>query len=231
MTAELSSNREKAMSGAVAKKSAWTSVVAAVLLVLMWVLFESDLFDARGSSQPTGAAADQLEQLKVAPAGSMDGYSRERFKHWTSKPEAGTNCNTREAVLVRDGEEVETNNACESVSGSWTSVYTGEKLAKPSDIDIDHMVPLANAWRSGANEWDDARREQFANDMDLPQLVAVDSSSNRSKGDQDPSTWKPTAEKAWCDYATKWVTVKNGYGLTVTEEEKQALKEMLATCS
>ncbi|MEV0088126.1 HNH endonuclease family protein [Saccharopolyspora sp. NPDC050642] len=211
-----------------AKKSVWTSIVAVALLGLMWVVFESGIFDAKVSAT-TGPAGEQLAELRVAPAGSMDGYSRERFKHWTTKPEAGKNCNTREAVLARDGQNVRTNNACEATAGTWTSAYNGQQLTDPSAIDIDHMVPLANAWRSGANKWDDQRREQFANDMQLPQLVAVDASSNRSKGDQDPSQWKP--ERAnWCSYATSWITVKRAYDLTVTEQEQKALQEMLATC-
>ncbi|GAA0527657.1 hypothetical protein GCM10011581_40470 [Saccharopolyspora subtropica] len=216
------------MGGAAAKKSAWTSVVAAVLLGLMWVVFESGLFDAQGSA-PAGPAAAALEELRVAPAGSMDGYSRERFEHWTAQPRAGKNCNTREAVLLRDGVDVRTNNACEAVSGTWTSAYTGQRITDASKLDIDHVVPLANAWRSGANTWDDQRREQFANDMQLPQLVAVDAGSNRSKGDQDPSQWRPDRTR-WCDYATDWITVKRAYDLTVTEAEKAALRDMLATC-
>ncbi|PKW17480.1 HNH endonuclease family protein [Saccharopolyspora spinosa] len=214
-----------------AKKSVWASVVAAALLGLMWVVFESGFLDPQGGAtgSATGPAAEQLAELRVAPAGSMDGYSRERFKHWITKPEAGKNCNTREAVLARDGQNVRSNNACEPTSGTWTSAYNGQQLTDPSAIDIDHMVPLANAWRSGANKWDDQRREQFANDMQLPQLVAVDASSNRSKGDQDPSQWKP--ERAnWCSYATSWITVKHSYDLTITEPEQKALQEMLATC-
>ncbi|GAA2351476.1 HNH endonuclease family protein [Saccharopolyspora halophila] len=210
-------------------KKTWSSVVAAALLGLMWVVFESGLFDQDVSSA-SGPAADQVDQLKVAPAASMDGYSRDRFDHWNAQPEAGKNCNTREAVLARDGENVRTDNRCQPTSGSWTSSYTGEKITDDSEVDIDHMVPLANAWRSGANEWTDAEREKFANDMNSPQLVAVDSSSNRSKGDQDPSTWKPSAEGQWCDYAGDWVEVKNTYDLTVTQAEKRALHEMLATC-
>lgn len=210
-------------------KKTWSSVVAAALLGLMWVVFESGLFEHDVSSA-SGPAADQVEQLKVAQAASMDGYSRDRFDHWIAQPKAGKNCNTREAVLARDGANVQTDNRCQATSGSWTSSYTGEKITDDSDVDIDHMVPLANAWRSGANEWTDAEREKFANDMDLPQLVAVDSSSNRSKGDQDPSTWKPSTKGQWCDYAGDWVEVKNAYDLTVTEAEKQALHEMLATC-
>jgi hypothetical protein len=210
-------------------KKTWSSLVAAALLGLMWLVFESGLL--HGNVSPaSGPAAEQLQQLEVAPAGSMDGYSRDRFEHWAAQPEAGKNCNTREAVLLRDGSGVRSNNRCEATSGSWTSAYTGEQVTDDSDIDIDHMVPLANAWRSGADEWTDAEREKFANDMTGPQLVAVDSSSNRSKGDQDPSTWKPAAEDRWCEYATDWVEVKSTHGLTVTGAEKKAVGDMLSTC-
>ncbi|GAA4843181.1 HNH endonuclease family protein [Saccharopolyspora rosea] len=211
----------------------WTTVVAAVLLGLGWLVFESGLLDRWTQQSPaasSGPAAEQLAELRVAPQGSMDGYSRARFHHWIAQPKAGRNCNTREAVLARDGQGVHVDNRCQATSGSWTSVYTGQRIDNPSDIDIDHMVPLANAWRSGASAWTDERRERFANDMDVPQLVAVDSSSNRSKGDQDPSQWKPAARDQWCEYATDWVTVKHAYGLTVTAPEKSALQEMLGTC-
>ncbi|MFR9730119.1 HNH endonuclease family protein [Saccharopolyspora sp. MS10] len=215
----------------------WITVVAALILGLGWLVFESGLLDRVLGPDPTGSApvaasgeaATQLDELAVEPAGSMDGYSRDHFDHWTSAPDAGKNCNTREAVLERDGDGVRVDNACRATSGSWVSGYTGETLDDDGDVDIDHMVPLANAWRSGADEWTDERREQFANDRQLPQLTAVDKSSNRAKGDKDPSQWKPV-ESAWCDYATDWVTVKHSYGLSITSAEKSALHEMLATC-
>ena len=213
-------------------KSAGVSALIAVVAFVVWFFFDVDLLEDPASpppSPPATRAEEQLAQLRVAPAGSMEGYSRERFEHWVAQPDAGKNCNTREAVLRRDGENVQVNNACEAVSGTWVSAYTGERLTDPSDVDIDHLVPLANAWRSGANTGDDQRREQFANDLESPQLLAVDSSSNRSKGDQDPSQWKPMRE-AWCDYAKDWIAVKHTYQLSVTAEEKSALQEMLATC-
>ena len=71
------------------------------------------------------------------------------------------------------------------------SLYDGTTLDSPTKVDIDHVVPLANAWRSGASAWTTDKREDFANDLDRPQLVAVSPTSNRAKGDQDPSTWKP----------------------------------------
>lgn len=157
----------------------------------------------------------------------MRGYSRERFPHWR---DTGTNCDVRDSVLKRDGEDIRLS-GCNVVAGHWESVYDGRTFTDPSDVDVDHMVPLANAWRSGANEWDDAKRGDFANDLTRPQLIAVSATSNRAKGDQDPSQWKPANRSYWCKYAESWVTVKHHWRLTVTSAEKAALSDMLEGCT
>jgi uncharacterized protein DUF1524 len=169
----------------------------------------------------------QLDTLKVAKAGSMKGYSREKFPHWRS---TGENCDVRDSVLKRDGTKVKLS-GCNVVAGSWKSIYDGKVLDSPTKVDIDHMVPLANAWRSGASAWTTDKRSDFANDLDDPQLVAVSAGSNRSKGDQDPSTWKPPAKASWCDYAQDWIVVKAHWKLSVTTAEKSALTDMLETCT
>lgn len=174
-----------------------------------------------------GAATAALEQLTVTAAGSMAGYSREKFTHWISQ---GNSCDTREAVLKRDGKGVQADADCKVTAGTWYSPYDDKTLTDPKALDIDHMVPLAAGWRSGANKWTDEQRKQFANDMTRPQLFAVSLQSNRSKGDQDPSTWKPPNKAYWCTYAQDWVTVKSFYKLTVTAAEKSALTDMLTTC-
>jgi hypothetical protein len=92
------------------------------------------------------------------------------------------------------------------------------------------MVPLANAWRSGAASWTTDQRSDFANDLDDPQLIAVSATSNRSKGDQDPSKWKPPAASSWCQYAQDWIAVKTKWKLTVNTAEKSALTDMLEKC-
>ncbi len=92
------------------------------------------------------------------------------------------------------------------------------------------MVPLANAWRSGASKWTNEQRGDFANDEERPQLIAVSASQNRAKGDQDPSTWKPSLRDYWCQYAQDWITVKHYWKLSITSAEKEALGDMLATC-
>ena len=178
------------------------------------------------SKQDSKTATARLAKLTVARPGSMSGYSREKFPHWRS---TGENCDVRDSVLKRDGKNVKTS-GCNVVAGTWTSVYDGKVLDSPTKVDIDHMVPLANAWRSGASAWTTAKREDFANDLDDPQLVAVSQTSNRAKGDQDPSTWKPSERSNWCEYSEDWIAVKTRWKLTVTTVEKAALADMLETC-
>lgn len=173
-------------------------------------------------------ARTQLAALKVAPPGTMSGYSRDKFTHWA---EQGDKCDTREVILQRDGANVTRDSQCKAVSGTWKSLYDGVVVTEASKVDIDHMVPLAEGWRSGAAGWDAAKRKAFANDLTRPQLLAVTASSNRSKGDQSPDLWQPPSKTAWCQYGRAWTTVKSVYGLTVTEPEKQMLSTMLDTCA
>lgn len=172
--------------------------------------------------------AAQLDGLTVAGWAAMTGYRRDRFADWTGQ---GDGCDTRDRVLQRDGQAVVTGEDCDITSGTWFSVYDGQSFTDPAELDIDHMVPLANAWRTGAATWSDEERAAFANDLDRPQLIAVSASSNRSKGDQDPSQWRPPRHEYWCAYAQSWIVVKAHWRLSVTTEEKAALTEMLGTCA
>ncbi|GGS19913.1 HNH endonuclease family protein [Actinokineospora fastidiosa] len=172
-------------------------------------------------------ARAELSALRVASEGSMTGYSRDKFPHWITI--SGT-CNTRETVLKRDGSNVRTDSSCYATSGSWFSPYDGATWYNPSDVDIDHIVPLAEAWRSGASSWTTSRRQAFANDLSNPQLIAVTDNVNQSKGDQDPSTWKPSRTAYWCTYAKMWVRTKYAYNLSVQSAEKSALSSMLNYC-
>jgi hypothetical protein len=182
---------------------------------------------ASGAGAPPADVAGQLDGLAVAKQRSMSGYSREKFPHWRRVDEK---CDVRDAVLKRDGTGVEATATCKITKGTWKSAYDGKTFTDPQDIDIDHMVPLANAWRSGADKWTEEQRTEFANDLTRPQLMAVSATSNRSKGDQDPSQWKPPERGYWCEYARRWITVKSHWALSVTEREKSTLREMLGSC-
>jgi len=177
---------------------------------------------------PSAASAKtMLAALTVKAQGSQDGYSRDLFPHWITI--SGT-CNTRETVLKRDGTNVVTNSACASTSGSWKSPYDGATWTAASDVDIDHMVPLSNAWKSGAAAWTTAQRQAYANDLTNPQLLAVTDNVNQAKSDSGPEDWKPPLSSYYCTYASAWVKVKSVYKLTITSAEKTALTSMLATC-
>lgn len=101
-------------------------------------------------------------------------------------------------------------------------------LYAASDVDIDHIVPLAEAWRSGASEWTTDQRTRFANAS--LELLAVDDGVNASKGDKTPDLWKPPNQAAHCLYAKRWIAIKQTYDLSVKATEKSALDSMLNTC-
>ncbi|WP_327093308.1 HNH endonuclease family protein [Nonomuraea sp. NBC_01738] len=186
-------------------------------------------------SSTTGAAGDSgaqgrqlLDQLRVADPLPIRGYSHRRFlPEWA--PHRGA-CDTRETVLARDGRGVRRDSRCRVVKGSWYSPYDGKWLKSEKEIDVDHVVPLSYAWRSGASKWSQARRRAFANDLTRPELVVVSHSVNIAKGGQGPQSWRPPRRAYWCRYATKWITVKHHYRLFVTRKEKVALLNMLRTC-
>ncbi|MEU8619669.1 HNH endonuclease family protein [Streptomyces sp. NPDC048623] len=186
---------------------------------------------AAQASPPTPVSASTartyLASLTVKAEGSSTGYSRDLFPHWITQ--SGT-CNTREVVLKRDGVNVVTDSNCAAVSGSWYSEYDGATWTLASDLDIDHVVPLAEAWRSGANSWTTSKRQGFANDLTRPQLIAVTDNVNQSKGDQDPAEWMPPRTAYHCTYARMWVQVKYYYGLSVDSAEKSALQSTLNGC-
>jgi hypothetical protein len=201
-------------------------VICAAALALAGCTPVEDATGGAGTPPAAGTSVRLLGQLTVAKSSSMRGYSRERFPHWR---DAGRNCDVRDTVLERDGEGIRLS-GCNVVDGRWVSAYDKRTFTDPSDVDIDHMVPLANAWRSGADKWDDERRGDFANDLTRPQLRAVSATSNRAKGDQDPSQWKPANRAFWCEYAADWIAVKHFWRLRVTAAEKAALSDMLDTC-
>ncbi len=170
-------------------------------------------------------SAAHLATLTVAAPLSMTGYSRDLFPHWISQ---GNNCDTREVVLKRDGTNVTVGSNCYPTGGSWYSAYDQTTTSDPSKVQIDHIVPLADAWRSGAKNWTTPQRQAFANDLTNPQLIAVSASSNESKGDQDPSEWMPPNTGEWCYYVRNWIQVKYYYHLTITSAEKSTLSSTLS---
>jgi hypothetical protein len=120
---------------------------------------------------------------------------------------------------------------CTLVGGQWYSYYDNATWSDQADLDIDHVVALAEAWDSGASGWTTARRRAFANDLgDERSLVAVTDNVNQAKADEDPATWIPPYEPARCRFVGEWVTVKLRWRLTVDTAEKAALTTRADSC-
>ena len=182
------------------------------------------------TSAPSAAPAPGLlGALTVAAEGSRNGYDRSLFSHW--RDTNGSGCDARQDTLAEQVigfPQVDLFDSCVIVEGDWYSIFDGVTHAgSPSELDIDHVVALAEAWDSGAANWDSATRRRFANDP--AHLVAVTASSNRSKGDSDLTEWRPL-RSAWCVTATITAQVKAAYGLSVDRAEYDAIAEMLGTC-
>ncbi|MEW2486613.1 HNH endonuclease family protein [Streptomyces sp. NPDC048411] len=214
------------MSGVYARRIGMV-VASAALAATTGLLTAPTAQAAMPTPVSASTARTYLSELTVSAEGSSTGYSRDKFPHWITQ--SGT-CNTREVVLKRDGTNVVQDSSCAAVSGSWYSEYDGATWAAASDLDIDHMVPLAEAWRSGASSWTTPQRQAYANDLTRPQLIAVTDNVNQSKGDKDPAQWLPSRTAYRCTYVRAWVHVKHYYNLTVDSAEKSALQSVLNGC-
>jgi hypothetical protein len=162
-----------------------------------------------------------IESLKVADE-SRTGYVRTKFKHWTS---AGNGCDSRKAVIIAEAiVKPVVEKGCVIKGGEWLSIYDNVKVTEAGKLDVDHFVPLAEAWDSGASAWTPEKREMYANDQTDPRhLIAVTGASNRSKSDRDPAEWMPTNKSYACEYIANWVSVKVRWSLTIDTKEKYAL--------
>lgn len=184
-----------------------------------------------GTPTPTTPFIDLLNGLVTDKAPeSHTGYDRDLFHVWVDADADG--CNTRAEVLMAQSRVATTHhNRCTIDSGEWFSLYDGLTLTDASSVDIDHVVPLSEAWKSGAWQWTADTRRRYANDMGYAaSLLAVSAASNRSKGDSDPAQWMPVASAA-CDYAQRWVAVKFRWSLTVDLAERSVLLTTLEGCS
>lgn len=168
------------------------------------------------------ATAPVVGALPVAPDLPTPAYDRDLYPHWSTVD----GCSTRETVLIAHGTDVVVGEDCAPLSGRWTSRYDGAPVTDPTDLEIDHLVPLADAHRSGGAQWTREQRRQFANDVS--NLVPVTIDAHDPKGDQDPATWWPTLDVCW--YVGTWKDVKTRYQLTADEAEAHAVEQLLVDC-
>jgi hypothetical protein len=175
----------------------------------------------------TPANSDETDFVQYAEE-YIGGYDRKLFKHWVDADKNG--CDTRKEVLIAEATiKPKIGAKCVLSGGTWVSSYDNKTFkGSGSGLDVDHMVPLAEAWRSGAWQWTSEEREKFANDLqDERVLIAVSATSNRSKSDKDPANWLPKGSKeAVCDYVFNWAAVKYRFSLTIDPKERKVIERI-----
>lgn len=185
------------------------------------------------SPSPTPDAGEPLSallaRLRIEPE-RRGGYDRDLFPLWVD--DDGDGCDTRDEVLMSEAEEPPSiGSRCRLTGGRWTSAYDGLVLTDVAELSIDHVVALAEAWRSGARDWPASRRVRFANDLADPRtLVAVSVESNMAKGDSDPGQWLPTVVEERCPLVEAWIAVKVRWDLSVDQGEHDDLASLAAGC-
>jgi hypothetical protein len=206
-------------------------VVRRCLLALVPALVALGLVTVPVAAQADSYSAPLTQAISdLTTAGEVrTGYSRSLFPHWVDAD--GDGCSTRNEVLIAEADDPVTVGAsCALSGGRWFSYYDRVSWTDPGRVDIDHMVPLAEAWDSGARSWTTATRQAYANDLgDSRSLVGVTDSVNQAKGDQDPREWMPTYDA--CRYVREWVAVKHRWRLGVDSGEKSALSSLASGCT
>ncbi|GAB2607038.1 HNH endonuclease family protein [Streptomyces capparidis] len=207
-------------------KTTRRAAVAATLAAACLTALPAAPARAEQISLPLRAAIDELPVAEENRAG----YQRSSFRHWVDADRDG--CTTRAEVLLEEAvDPPHVTGRCTLSGGAWFSWYDDTEVTDARGLDIDHLVPLAEAWDSGASGWSAARREAYANDLgDARALVAVTARSNRSKADQDPTTWLPPEQAVICHYITDWTAIKHRWQLTVDPAEHETLATLAADC-
>lgn len=168
-------------------------------------------------------ATNLLGLLQISEPLTSPAYDRGKFEHWIDADRNG--CNARYEVLIRSSlTPVEVVPPCKLFGGTWHSTYDEMVVVDPADIEIDHVVALAEAWRSGAAVWTDSERRDFANDLGVDYaLVPSSGVANQKKADKDPARWLPTEPALVCDYVTHWTLLKYRWGLSVDQAEAESI--------
>lgn len=208
-------------------RAIWALLIACALAIALTAAIAQPFTSADAASPRKVSASVLLKSLHVR-AETPRGYVRAKFKLWVTH---NSNCNTRERVLIDESTSTVTKTRnCTVKSGTWLSRYDGVTVKQASKLDIDHVVPLAEAWRSGANHWSSAKREAYANDLGYAgSLMAVSAHANRSKGDEDPDRWMPAKWK--CQYVADWIAIKYRWKLSIDHREQTFLRHEMHSCA
>lgn len=171
------------------------------------------------------ANPELIETVPVAPANDVDDIQLSDFQYWAT---IDGQCDTRDIVLRDQGQGVEVDESCSPVAGEWKDSYSGAVIPDSKNVWVDHIVPLEYANEHGANSWDAEKKKRFANDV--KNLTTSSETQVTKKDNSGPSAYMPENEEFKCRYAGAWVNILSEYGLSVTTEDRDVLKQTLSSC-
>lgn len=182
----------------------------------------------------TVSARVLLSQLDVRAEDFSRPYQRTRFGYDLGWDADRDGCTTRKEVLIREARSIDHVSRSCAVYGTWVSVYDDRRTDDPYSLEIDHLIPLAEAWHSGASEWSHRRQIGFGNDLGyrwslIPVTAALNQGEGSGKGDKEPGEWLPPKHR--CSYVKAWIAVKYRWRLTVDGAEREALAKGLDRCA
>lgn len=213
---------------------AWSLIAGVVIgFALPWV--SAPVGEHVGLRRAVGVAFETMESLMVDDHPDGRGYDRASFDY-RGTDDDGDGCDVRDEVLARDMTDVrvDPSDGCTVRRGVLEDPYTGSTIRftrgsrTSSMVQIDHVVALENAWRSGARGWDSQTRRRFGNDQH--NLMAVDGDANEDKGSASAAYWLPSNTGYRCRYVARQIAVKSEYGLSITTAERRAMTRVLGGC-
>ncbi|MET4226543.1 hypothetical protein ABIC85_003814 [Oerskovia enterophila] len=230
-----SSKSQKSQKSARLRRAVRITLIALALGVVIANAVNQQTIEAH-EAPASGTALAALATLDVKGPAASTGYERENFgSAWADVD--GNGCDTRNDILARDLTDLTystRDKACEVRTGTFDDPYTGQVISfvrgnkTSAAVQIDHVIPLMDAWRKGAQAWDAQTRLRFANDP--LNLLASDGSANQSKGARDASAWLPPNNAFRCTYIARQIAVKVTYDLWVTPAEHDAMATVLDGC-
>ncbi len=206
-------------------------ILAIVIIINTPIITTPNIQNTINPSTTTGPVIDALNKLAIKGRAPKTNYTREQFGNsWTST----NGCDTRNIILNRDMTNIVVDEKCNVISGILNDPYTGKTIQfkrgsdTSSDVQIDHVVALSDAWQKGAQQFTSEKRKLFANDP--LELLAVDGSANLQKNDGDAATWLPPNKSFRCLYVARQIAVKQKYSLWITQAEHDAIDTVLSNC-
>lgn len=218
------------------QKRRFIAVIVALLIIAGGIVTNQDMWQVEVPRQSSGwvqnsPALEKLNQLEVKGRAPKTGYDREQFGgDWAMRE----GCDTRNIILYRDLTKAAVGDECKVVSGTLDDPYTGQTVtfargaATSSEVQIDHVVALSDAWQKGAQQLTYERRVQLANDP--LELLAVDGEANQQKSGSDAASWLPPNKAFRCQYVARQIAIKAKYDLWITQAEYAAIKNVLSHC-